>query len=97
MIPVISIVVALGLPAYALWRNEKAPIGRPYLFSTASFVFCAAAVIQELFTVKRRALAGDFSGILDTIDAVIMICVGVVIFTVFINLLLLGITWEKDQ
>lgn len=97
MIPVISIVLAIGLPAFALWRNEKASLSRPYLFSIASFAFCSAAVIQELFTVKRRALSGDFGGILDTIDAVLMICIGVVVFTMIVNLLLLGITWEEKK
>ena len=97
MIPVVGTIFAIGLPAFALWRNEKAPLRRPYLFSIASFVFCAAAVIQELFTVKRRALAGDFGGIMDTIDAVLIICIGVVAVTVTVNLLLLGITWEEKR
>ena len=97
MIPVISIALAVGLPTFALWRNEKAPLRRPYLFSIASFAFCATAVIQELFTIKRRALSGDFGGILDTIDAVLIICVGVVVFTVIINLFLMGITWEEKK
>lgn len=97
MIPIISIAFAIGLPVFALWGSGKAPVRHPYLFSIASFVFCAAALIQELFTIKRRALSGDFSGILDTIDAVLMICIGVVVFTIIINLLLLGITWEQKK
>ena len=97
MIPMISIAFAIGLPAFALWRNGKAPIRRPYLFSIASFAFCAVAVILELFTVKRRALSGDFGGILDTIDAVLMISIGLVVFTIIINLLLLGTTWEENR
>ncbi len=55
MIQVMSMVFAIGLPSFALWRNGKKPINRSYLFSIASFVFCAAAVIMELYTVKRRA------------------------------------------
>lgn len=33
MIPVISIVLAIGLPTFALWKNGKKPIRHPYLFS----------------------------------------------------------------
>ena len=97
MIPVVGIVLAVGLPACALWVNGKAPIKRPYLFSLASFLCCAAAVVQELFTVKRRALSGDFGGILDTIDAVLMISIAVVVSTLIVNLFLLGITWEEKR
>ena len=59
MIPVISIVLAIGLPTFALWKNGKKPIRHPYLFSIGSFSFCSIAMIIELFTVKRRVLAGD--------------------------------------
>ncbi len=95
MIPVMSIVLAIGFPAFALWRNERKPISRPYLFSIASLVFCSTAIIMELFTIRRRALAGDLGGILDTIDAALMICIGLVVLTTIINLLLMGITSKE--
>lgn len=97
MIPMTGIVFAIGLPVYALWRNGKSPVKRPYLYALISFAFCAAAIIEELFTIKRRALAGDFGGILDTIDTVLIICAGLAAFTLLMNLFLLGITWEEKQ
>ena len=97
MIPIIGIVFAIGLPVYALWRSKRAPVKRPYLYALASFAFCSAAIIDELFTIKRRALSGDFGGILDTIDAVLIICIGLVAFTLLMNAFLLGITWKEKQ
>ena len=79
MIPIISIVVAIGIPAFAIWKNGKKPLKRPYLFSVISFTFCTIAAIMELFT------------------AVIATCIGLLVFTVILNLLLLGISYEKDS
>ena len=52
---------------------------------------------MEIFTIKARTIAGDIGGIEDTIDSVIAICIGLLIFTVILNLLLLGISYEKDS
>ena len=81
MIPIISIVVAIGIPAFAIWKNGKKPLKRPYLFSVISFTFCTIAAIMELFTI----------------GAVIATCIGLLVFTVILNLLLLGISYEKDS
>jgi len=91
----IPIIFAIGIPAFAIWKNGKKPLKRPYLFSIVSFSFCAIAAIMEIFTIKARATAGDIGGIEDTIDVVIAICIGLLIFTVILNLLLLGISYEK--
>ena len=52
-------------------------------------------MITELLTVRSRLFAGDIGGIEDTIGAVIVICVGLLVCTTILNLLLLGITCEK--
>ena len=97
MIPIIPIIFAIGIPAFAIWKNGKEPLKRPYLFSIVSFSFCAIAAIMEIFTIKARTIAGDIGGIEDTIDSVIAICIGLLIFTVILNLLLLGISYEMDS
>lgn len=97
MVPIISILFAIGIPVFTIWKNGKKRLKRPYLFSIGSFTFCAIAAIMELFTIKSRVTAGDIGGIEDTIDAVIAICIGLLIFTVILNLLLLGISYEKDS
>ena len=96
MVPIISIILTIGLPAIALWKNKKAPLQRPYLFSVGSFIFCIAAAIAELFTVKSKLLAGQMGDIEDTIGAVIVICIGLDVITVILNLLLLETTYSKD-
>ena len=80
----------------SLWKNKKAPLQRPYLFSVGSFIFCIAAAIAELFTVKSKLLAGQMGDIEDTIGAVIVICIGLAVITVILNLLLLETTYSKD-
>lgn len=97
MVPMISIVLAVALPTIALIKNGKKSLQRPYLFSVMSFSFCAIAAIAELFTIKNRLLAGDIGGIGDTINAVIIICIGLAAITVILNLLLLVISYEKER
>jgi len=96
MIPIVSIFLALGLPAYALRRSGKSnPLRHPYLFSAGSFFFCGIAMIEELLAVRRRVLAGDVGGVEDTIDAVVLLCCVLLGLTLLVNLLLLGLTYEE--
>jgi len=95
MIPIVSIFLALGLPAYALRRSGKPnPLKHPYLFTAGSFFFCGVAMIEELLTVRRRVSAGDVGGVEDTIDAVVLLCCVLLGLTLLVNLLLLGLTYE---
>lgn len=98
MIPIVSIILAFGLPVYALWRSGRPrPLKRPYFFAAGSFLFCGAAMLAELYTVKRRAFAGDYGGIEDTIGAVLLLCGVLLGFTLVLNLLLLILTYERDD
>lgn len=97
MIPVISIMLAIGIPILAIWKSGKKPLKCPYLFSVVSFTFCAIAAIMELFTIKARVIAGDIGGIEDTIGSVIAACIGLLVFTVILNLLLLAKSYEEDS
>lgn len=97
MIPVFSIFFAFALPVFAIIKNRvKSPLRRPYLFSAASFVSCAVGIIAEIFSIKRRLLAGDIGGIEDTIDAVLIACVVLLVVTTLLNLFLLAFSYEKD-
>ncbi len=89
MIPVFSILLALGLPVLGMRTFIKTQrLRRAYLYSVGSFVFCAAAIIMELYTIKRRLLSGDVGGIADTIDSVLSLCVTLTVITVGLNLML---------
>lgn len=95
MISIISSVMAIALPSFALWRNEKHPLKRPYIVSIFSFAFCSITMIAQLVTLKSQIFAGSIGTVEDTIWAVIMLCTALLIVTVTANLLLLGISYEK--
>ena len=96
MIPVFSIIVTLMLPAVVIWKSGKErPLRKSYLFSVGSFAFCGIAMLQEILTVKRRLFAGDISGLEDTIGAVLVICVVLLICTALLNWFALALSYEK--
>ena len=69
----------------------------PWLFSLGSFIFYAATVLDELFTIRRRAFSGDFGGIEDTIGAVLLITGALTIAVVLLNALSLGIWYIREK
>ena len=88
MIPVFCILLAWALPAFVLWRSGKGkPPRLPYLYPIGSFTACAAGMILELYTIRDRANAGDFGGIQDTIDGVLLLCILLLGGTVILNLI----------
>ena len=98
MIPIGFIFVMIALPVYVVWRTGKdRPLRHPYLFSVGSFLCCGGAMLRELYTIKRRLTAGDIGGIEDTIDAVLLICVVVLVIAVILNLLALGLAHERAK
>ena len=72
MIPVVSILLCLGLPVFGLWRLGRGKMRRPWLIPAGSMLFCGAAMLKELYTVRRRLFAGDVGGIEDTIPKMII-------------------------
>ena len=97
MAPIVSAAMAIGLPLFAFYREGKKPLRRPYLFSLFSLLFCAASALGELFMIKRSVLAHDFGGIEDTIDAVILICVVLLIAAAVLNYILLRLCYGKER
>ena len=96
MVPLISIIISMALPIFVLSRERRQKhLRHPYLFSIGSFSFCTIAAIGELFVVKKRLLSGDVGGIEDTIDAVLMTCIALLIITAILNLLAMGLSYEQ--
>lgn len=62
-----------------------------------SFSCGFAALLAELFTIKKRVLSHDYGGIEDTIDAVLMICVGIAVITILLNWMALAATYHRDK
>ena len=97
MIPIISIIFAFGLPVYSLINYAKNKhIKRPYILSVGSFASCSTGIIAELLTIKQRLLSHDIGGIEDTIGAVIVICIFMLITTAILNLMALGLAYEQN-
>ena len=95
MIPFFSALLCLALPGLGLWRLQAdRPLKSPWLLTAGSMACCGAAMLQELFTIKRRVFGGDVGGIQDTIDAVLVICIVLLVVSVLLNLLFLWFAFE---
>lgn len=93
MLPLILPLIAFALPLTVIARNEKRPVGRPWLFSLGSFSAALGALCQELWMFYRRSGAGDVSGILDTAGAVLIIGIGISVVCIVLNLIALGLSY----
>lgn len=97
MLPVLLPLIAFALPVMVIVRNEKRPVGRPWLFSLGSFAAALGALCQELWVFCRRAGNGDVSGILDTAGAVLVIGIGISLICLVLNLIALGLSYGDGE
>ncbi|MEI3100859.1 MAG: hypothetical protein V8T45_03270 [Oscillospiraceae bacterium] len=97
MLPVLLPLIAFALPVMVIVRNEKRPVGRPWLFSLGSFAAALGALCQELWVFSRRAENGDVSGILDTAGAVLVIGIGISLICLVLNLIALGLSYGDGE
>ena len=98
MIPFFSAILCLGLPAFGLWRLQAGDAPkRPWLVAAGSMAFCGIAMVQELFTIKRRVFGGDVGGIQDTIDAVLTLCILLLVVVVLLDLIYLWLSFELER
>jgi len=86
---------AILLPAYAIAKQNKKPVKRPYAYSAFSFASAMTTLTFVLISIKQRAINGDYGGIEDTIGALVMISAVFTVFVVLMNLLMLGLYYEK--
>lgn len=94
MLPVILPLTAFALPVMVICRNAKRPVRKPYRYSLASFAAALGALCQEVWVFRRRADAGDVSGLCDTVGAVLTLCVIIAAVTLLLNLIALGLSYE---
>ena len=73
-----------GYLAIAMPRQSAA-----YRWSVASFSACAISLVLQLFEVGNRAGIGDFSAIADTIRAVLIAGVTLIVVTMVLNVIAL--------
>lgn len=97
MVPIFTSLMAVLLPVIVIYRSYKnRPVKRAYLYSVGSFTAALIAVCLEVVTIRRRVFSGDFGGIEDTIDAVLVICIGIIVVTVLLNLLALTAAYAEE-
>ena len=53
----------------------------------ASFCFCVISLVLQFFEVNRRVLLDDYAAIEDTIGAVLVASVAMVVITIILNLI----------
>ncbi|MCM1150380.1 MAG: hypothetical protein NC319_09920 [Butyricicoccus sp.] len=79
-----------GLLAWALAALAIKKYRRNALLTAGSMLLACVSAVWQLFELRRRALGGDWSGILDTIDVTIegvIIMLSVTLLLNFIALL----------
>lgn len=97
MVPVLTPLIAVFLPVIVIYRSYKeCPVKRAYLYSIGSFTAALTALCLEVVTIRQRVLSGDFGGIEDTIGAVLVICIGIIVVTVLLNLLALTAAYSEE-
>ena len=60
-----------------------------YRNTSVSFSLCVISIVFQLFEVNRRVLLGDYAAIEDTIRAVLIASVALVLITIILNLIAL--------
>lgn len=96
MVPIFTSLIAILLPIFVLYRYQNnRPVKQAYLYSVASFTSALIALCLEVITIRQRLFANDFGGIEDTIGAVLVICIGVSVVTVLLNLLALAAAYGE--
>ena len=79
---------ALAVPAMKSPRHYAAAV-------TGSMLLACVSAVWQFFELRRHALGGDFSGILDTID--ITIAGVIMMFAVTLILNFIALLWRQAQ
>ena len=84
MLNIISLVLGIGA-----WGVAAAAISKPaksHISTVLSFALCAISLVVELFEISRRVNLGDYAAIEDTIRAVIIASIVLVVVTIVLNI-----------
>lgn len=78
-----------GLLAWALAALAIKKYRRPALLISGSALLACVSAVLQFFELRRRALGGDWAGILDTIDVTIVGVIIMLAVTLILNLIAL--------
>lgn len=86
-----------GLLAWALSALAIKKFRRPALLVTGSVLSACVSAVWQFFELRRRALGGDWAGILDTIDVTIAGVIIMLTVTLILNLIALLLRDEEEK
>ena len=84
MLNIISLIFGIcawGVAATAILKPAKS-----HICTVLSFALCAVSLVVELFEISRRVNLGDYAAIEDTIRAVIIASIVLVVVTIILNI-----------
>ena len=87
MLNIISL--TLGISAWVVAAIAIAKSTYSHKKTIVSFALCAFSLVFELFEISRRVNLGDYAAIEDTIRAVIIAAIVLVVFTIILNIIAL--------
>lgn len=95
MVPIVMIFFTAVLPIVGLIHMKINSASSPWIYSLLSFASCFVAMCQEVYKFGQRAIAGDTVGILDTWESVLVLCIGLAVYTLVLNFIVLRIGFKK--
>lgn len=87
MLNIISLILGIGA-----WAVAAIAIAKPtysHKNTIVSFALCMFSLISEFFEISRRVNLGDYAAIEDTIRAVIIASIVLVVLTIILNIVAL--------
>lgn len=85
MFNMISLIAGITAWIFGFWALTSKDGRRVYSLSVFSFSTCVIALISQMYEIGRRVFLNDYAAIEDTIRAVIMAAVVLVVVTIALN------------
>ena len=95
MLNIISLIFGMGA-----WGMAVIAIAKPAYYNKSvilSFALCTFSLIFEFFQISRRVNLGDYAAIEDTIRAVIIASIVLMVLTIILNIVALVKSKKKVQ
>ena len=87
MLNIISLVLGIGAWGVAVVAILKPTVS--HKSTILSFSLCALSLVAQLFEISRRVNLGDYAAIEDTIRAIIIASIVLVVITIILNIVAL--------
>jgi len=79
--------IALMIPIIGIVSNQKLRIKETRIFTFLSLSACGISLFLQIFSAEIMVRFEDFSGLIDTIDVVVVISGALLLLTIILNLI----------